>query len=229
MSTGESAAAPGWYHGEGDPPNTQRYWDGIQWVGEPRPVPPPPLAAPAVPPGSMPAPVAAAPAGLSPTFQTSSSEPAIDNLQKMGLVLASPGSRIVARVIDSVIVAVLAIGLFIVFFAAGVGGGASGGLVAWALLAAVGGAAYEVGFVALAGGTPGKLALGIRVATLEGQQPPGWGQAAARWVLNTAQLIPFLGQLAALAIWFVSFILLFSDPLHRTLFDRVGGTVVVKV
>lgn len=228
MSTGESAAAPGWYHGEGDPPDTQRYWDGIQWVGEPRPVPPPP--APAVPPGSVPAPAAAAPAGLSPTLQTSSSVPAIDNLQKMGLVLASPGSRILARVIDSVLVAVLAIGLLIVFFAAAAGGGAgtNDGLVAWALLAAVGGAAYEVCFVALAGGTPGKLALGIRVATLAGQQPPGWGQAAARWVLNMAQLIPFLGQLVALAIWFVSFILLFSDPLHRTLFDRVGGTVVVK-
>ena len=147
----------------------------------------------------------------------------------MGLVLASPGSRILARVIDSVLVAVLAIGLLIVFIAAAAGGGAGGELVvAWALLAAVGGAAYEVCFVALAGGTPGKLALGIRVATLAGQQPPGWGQAAARWVLNMAQLIPFLGQLVALAIWFVSFILLFSDPLHRTLFDRVGGTVVVK-
>lgn len=40
--------AAGWYRGEGDPPGTQRYWDGTQWVGDPvyepvaAPVPPPP-------------------------------------------------------------------------------------------------------------------------------------------------------------------------------------------
>ena len=40
--------APGWYHAEGDPPGTQRYWDGELWQGEPRPVAPsgPPAGAP---------------------------------------------------------------------------------------------------------------------------------------------------------------------------------------
>jgi len=28
--------AQGWYHATGDPEGTQRYWDGNQWVGEPR-------------------------------------------------------------------------------------------------------------------------------------------------------------------------------------------------
>lgn len=27
--------APGWYHGEGDPVGTVRYWDGQAWAGEP--------------------------------------------------------------------------------------------------------------------------------------------------------------------------------------------------
>ena len=27
---------PGWYNAQGDPPNTQRYWDGTQWVGGPQ-------------------------------------------------------------------------------------------------------------------------------------------------------------------------------------------------
>lgn len=27
--------APGWYHAQGDPEGTMRYWDGAQWVGEP--------------------------------------------------------------------------------------------------------------------------------------------------------------------------------------------------
>lgn len=35
----------GWYHAEGDPPNTQRYWDGSQWQGGPQPAPPPSTAA----------------------------------------------------------------------------------------------------------------------------------------------------------------------------------------
>jgi len=33
-----NAAAPGWYHAEGDPPNTERYWDGFAWTEGPRPV-----------------------------------------------------------------------------------------------------------------------------------------------------------------------------------------------
>jgi len=54
----------GWYHGEGDPPGTQRYWNGSEWVGEPvlqvPPGPPPGGQAGTMPP---PAPygVAAAP------------------------------------------------------------------------------------------------------------------------------------------------------------------------
>jgi len=27
---------PGWYHAQGDPAGTQRYWDGAQWVGGPQ-------------------------------------------------------------------------------------------------------------------------------------------------------------------------------------------------
>lgn len=32
------AATPGWYHAEGDPPGTERYWDGTMWTEGPRPV-----------------------------------------------------------------------------------------------------------------------------------------------------------------------------------------------
>jgi hypothetical protein len=32
------SATPGWYHAEGDPPNTERYWDGSAWTEGPRPV-----------------------------------------------------------------------------------------------------------------------------------------------------------------------------------------------
>lgn len=29
---------PGWYYAQGDPPGTQRYWDGFSWQGGPQPV-----------------------------------------------------------------------------------------------------------------------------------------------------------------------------------------------
>lgn len=32
------AATPGWYHAEGDPPGTERYWDGSMWTEGPRPI-----------------------------------------------------------------------------------------------------------------------------------------------------------------------------------------------
>ncbi len=32
------SAVPGWYHAEGDPPNTERYWDGAAWTEGPRPI-----------------------------------------------------------------------------------------------------------------------------------------------------------------------------------------------
>jgi len=36
----ESQTQPaGWYHAQGDPPGTQRYWDGTQWQGEAEPLP----------------------------------------------------------------------------------------------------------------------------------------------------------------------------------------------
>lgn len=44
------SATPGWYHAEGDPPNTERYWDGSAWTDGPRPVGGFPAAPPTPPP-----------------------------------------------------------------------------------------------------------------------------------------------------------------------------------
>ena len=32
------AATPGWYHAEGDPDGTERFWDGSSWTEGPRPI-----------------------------------------------------------------------------------------------------------------------------------------------------------------------------------------------
>lgn len=38
MSDANAQTPPGWYYAAGDPPGTQRYWDGSQWQGGPQPV-----------------------------------------------------------------------------------------------------------------------------------------------------------------------------------------------
>ena len=68
MSDNGGSAGAGWFQAEGDPPGTQRYWDGSAWVGEPHPVPQP--AAPPPPSPSAPYQQAPAyqPAGANPSF-----------------------------------------------------------------------------------------------------------------------------------------------------------------
>ncbi len=39
MSDMGSERPAGWYHAEGDPPGTQRYWDGSAWQGGPQAAP----------------------------------------------------------------------------------------------------------------------------------------------------------------------------------------------
>lgn len=36
MTDSGGSQPPGWYHADGDPAGTQRYWDGAQWVGGPQ-------------------------------------------------------------------------------------------------------------------------------------------------------------------------------------------------
>ncbi len=67
MSTG--GAPPGWYHAEGDPPGTERYWNGTEWTEGPRPVQqtPPASSIPPIEPLSGEAPSAESPGSGSPT------------------------------------------------------------------------------------------------------------------------------------------------------------------
>ena len=67
MSDTGSAGA-GWFHAQGDPPGTQRYWNGQEWVGEPQPVPTPSPAAPP-PPGPGDSGPAGVPYGMATTFE----------------------------------------------------------------------------------------------------------------------------------------------------------------
>lgn len=191
MSTG-SGQQPGWYYAQGDPPGTHRYWDGAQWVGGPQPVAA--AGAPGYMPGGMPAP---AYGGRPP-----------------GMPLAEPGTRILARLIDVVILFIAALIIAVIV-------GVEGNQFGLQLLFAGAALLYEGGFTALKGATPGKMIMGIGVITTAGTFPPGWGPALIRWVVTAIPCIGFI-------VFIVSLVFLFTDASHRTVGDKAANTLVVK-
>lgn len=212
----------GWYYAEGDPPGTTRYWDGTQWVGDPVHTPP------------------AAPGGEG--FADTTTGGGAFRQQ-----LASPGSRIGARVIDIVIALIIAL-IFFVPVITGViddidalGSNPSDSEVEQVLTDAVEdnvgrlalfsliGLLWDFLWVGFAGGTPGKLMLGLRVARADNREsPPGWGKAALRSLNRLVGLIPGLGGIIGGLVGLASLIMLFVDDQHRTVMDRIATTVVVK-
>jgi uncharacterized RDD family membrane protein YckC len=203
VSSQTPSMPPGWYSAQGDPPSTQRWWDGQQWVGGPQMIEPAPGA---VPSGSAWSP---GPGPAMPSYGV-----AVRPSGPGGRTLAEPGQRIIARLIDWAIVFVA---LLVLAAISGTGNG-TGGLI---LLFAVVTIAYEIAFVALKGATPGKMMLGLGVITEGGTVPPGWGPAALRWLMGA---IPYV----AFVIWLVSLVFLFNDPEHRTVADRVAKTRVIR-
>ncbi|HEX7096580.1 MAG TPA: RDD family protein [Acidimicrobiales bacterium] len=201
MTNPPTDVPPGWYHAEGDPPGTQRFWDGRQWVGGPVPVQPPP------------------------GYRYGSR----DVLPEIGRPLAEPWQRIVARLIDSLIVAMVAV-VAVALLDPDLFGDTTNDLdevnasLFTVTLLAV---AWEVAWVALKGGTPGKLAMGIAVTTQRGELPPGWGPAFLRSVLDVFTLLGVLVYVIGL-LEIASLVLLFADERHRTIPDRIAGTYVVK-
>ena len=247
----------GWYHGEGDPPNTERFWNGSAWDGEPRqvsttapPPPPPPLpAAPAAPQGSGPQPLGPTGmpgSGAAPPFvannypgQFSAGVAQVPE----GVTLAELGPRVGARLIDWVcwVVIVAIIGGAFAFLGAILGIGSQFGLIAALLVGTffpIIGAVYEMVAVGNGGKTLGKMALGIKVINLDGSTP-GYGEAAKRASLLVGvffvgmflNIIPFLGVLMAgmlnLGLLIAGLVMISSDTLKQTLWDKVGGTIVI--
>jgi uncharacterized RDD family membrane protein YckC len=208
VSDTPSAQPPGWYHAQGDPPGTQRFWDGSQWQGGPQPVAPPPPGG-AAGPGVVPAPGTA---------------PASD--------LASPGQRIGARLIDWLLWVVITAVITLLFFDPDTAGGFGDNGDAWlaGLLTTLAVVAYEVGFVATKGATPGKLALGLRVARADTRVTPvDLSTAVVRVTPLLLNLIPVaLLSLLVFAAAVASFFLLFADAQRQTVWDKLARTVVVR-
>lgn len=78
---------------------------------------------------------------------------------------------------------------------------------------------------AVAGGTVGKRALGLRVEDATGGKP-SWGQAARREAFVLAGAVPFVGPLLALGLWIAIAVTIRSgEGLHDRFAD---GTRVVR-
>ena len=150
--------------------------------------------------------------------------------------LASPGKRLVARIIDIVIIGFIIVVLTIVGVAGLVSGSdnGDGALAVSAFFLGFGGLAffaiilvlYEPTLIALKGQTPGKMAMRIMVARAEDGGVPGWGKAIGRWILpGLLGLIPAVGGLLALLVY----ISLLWDDRRQGWHDKMGATVVIDV
>lgn len=150
-----------------------------------------------------------------------------DEGPQLGFELASPWVRLGARLIDFLL-GILVVALLA--FALGGGdaldpsadtsdnlGSSFLGLIVWGV--------YEVSLTALYGRTLGKMALGIKVITTGGQDPPGWQPSAIRWALPAiAGLIPIIGFLFML----LAYLWIVWDRERQGLHDKAANTYVVR-
>ncbi|MCY3562549.1 MAG: RDD family protein [bacterium] len=145
--------------------------------------------------------------------------------------LASPGKRLVARIIDVAIIVAVAVFLAI---AGIVTLGSSADDSAVALFAGLGGIAmffvlflvYEPTFIALKGQTLGKMAMRIMVVRADDGEVPGWGKAIGRWILpGLLSVIPVVGGLLVLIVY----LSLLWDDRRQGWHDKMGTTVVINV
>jgi uncharacterized RDD family membrane protein YckC len=140
---------------------------------------------------------------------------------EMELVLAGLGSRLVAAILDAMIVASVVFALWVIGVAAatpaGGGGVVTAVLIVLTFLVLFG---YDVAFETLASGrTPGKRATGLRVVR-QGGEPPGFLAAAVRNLLRLVDLLPAFYAIGVVSILF--------SPRNQRLGDLAAGTLVVR-
>jgi len=260
---------PGWYPDPVDPA-TQRYWDGEGWVGPSLPVDATPPAAPPAGPlatttlpaaGSGPAPTQPPPppGTPGPTIVPGPDGPilvppgyALPAAMPHGIPLASPGTRLVARLIDIGAVLVLALianswflyqlgkDLAPIFaesyrgvqpvISEEVGGHVQTLVTIVSVVTAAVWLAYEVPAVAGTGQTPGKRALGIKVMRIENTERLGVGRALRRWITLGLPTLLWTCCCVGFVMQFLDCLYVAVDRrLHQAMHDRSAQTVVVHV
>ena len=157
-----------------------------------------------------------------------------------GTALASAGMRVLARFLDGLIVGVVFGAVFGAIILSGddsAGFGGFGADASFGKLYLLGLLGVAVGFVwdavltKMYGGTPMKLAFGMRVVRADNGGAVEWEHAIKRWALPGAlSLIPLpvLPGLINLVLVIVSLVFIFSKPLRQAVWDLFAGTLVVK-
>ncbi len=155
---------PGWYYAQGDPPGTQRYWDGSQWQGGPQQIGQSPPAA-----------------GLG-GFGTSSGQSKN----------AEIGPRFIAYLIDVAILIPVYVVALIVIAIIGSISDVLGALVAAILyLAIVAGVIYNLVYLqGTTGQSFGKSKQGIMLVSATTGQPLGIGGVIIRLIVSAIFAIP---------------------------------------
>ncbi|MEM9034789.1 MAG: RDD family protein [Actinomycetota bacterium] len=97
-----------------------------------------------------------------------------------------------------------------------------------AIMIALGSVAVRGWLVAVYGGTPGKLLVGLKVTRSDGlTTPPGSEPAFKRAAVDLVGLVPGLGLLLSFGVGMMSLYYVATDSERRSVYDRVGGTRVV--
>lgn len=142
--------------------------------------------------------------------------------------LANPWRRVLGRLLDSLILAVVLVPITLPFVSIDIDTSAGTFDVPFGFLAflLVVSAVYEISFFALKGQTLAMMMLRMRAARFSDGRRPTWGEATIRWLLPNA--------IAAIPIAFVSLLSLvvyarmFWDPLRQGFQDKAAGTVIVR-
>ncbi len=143
-----------------------------------------------------------------------------------GVEFAPYGQRLVAYILDSCLVAILAIAFWLPFFAIAPGLETSAEIdpgtlvlpVLFGLAGIVVAILYFPFFWATSGQTPGMRPFGLQVVRDIDGARFGWGTA----------LLRVLGMYVASSVFYLGFIWIFVDARRRGFQDLIAGTVVVK-
>ena len=223
--------APGWYPDPGGQPATQRWWDGGTWSPVTRPAPAGTGPAPRMRPSA---------ADIRAAKPTSTPD---------GAVLAGLIPRMVARVLDWVLVSIVSFAAAYPLLKTVISAyqawldeallsvqrgtpvppltilqdvEAQASMRSYLLISVLVSGIYTVSMLKLWGATLGKLLLRVRVRPWQGAGRLSWGQAVGRWVVGDAVGTVFVFFLMINFLWPI------WDQRRQALHDKLPGTVVVR-
>lgn len=190
--TNTGGAPAGWYHAAGDPDGTHRYWDGVQWIGDPQPIAPPSAASSspgggfAAPTPPTPGPTPSGPPPYTAVPGASATGVHADSQSSVGSrTPAEWGTRAIALLIDWGI----ALGIFLAgLLLAVIGGAIADALgVLLSVLAYVASIGFSIWNLCIRQGATGqsigKERQGIELVKDETGRPVGGGMAFVRYLL----------------------------------------------